>query len=633
MAKKILSIVIGDEITKVCEISYRKKYKNEGIRVFKSISFPTPENMIEDGFIKNKDAFCEQLRSQLRLAKMKSKKVIFSISSSKIANREVIIPLVNDNRIMDIINTGANEYFPVDMKDYILSYIILEKKKSDRKEKALAKKQAMLDKKAAKKQEKIDIKAAKKGKGKNAPELVSSTHTSHLLFSEENHVPNTVSETEVKIPKKDQTSKKNKKHIRLSVYAVPSNLVKNYYNFADIMGLNIVSIDYSGNSSYQMLKRQANEGTNVFIQLNEQDTVISILSDNVLILQRTIGYGISTLVETVMEHQCFHVNDEKEAIELLHNKNLLNLNTPEVVTIDFHSKALDEAAAASELISAAEYQSPAQEEYLAKKSIVESLQFLTNSISRMLDYYKNNHKNVIFKSIYLSGFGIRIQGIDQLFSERIGIDNKKLEKLYTVSAKKKAQEYRLNPSEFMACVGSVLKPVDFVPTELAVRKQKIQTVVASSLLLILCLSATAALCYFSYDDYRVAKSEYETAFEQLNALPDTSAVKSEYEQASKRLEDLQKMEAAMQTEDKINEVISELKKNILTNAKIQSIQFSDTGVVMMVIMSDNNYGANTLVAKLLMQIKNIELFETVQDSNMSVSDDGEVSLTISCTYQ
>jgi Competence protein A. len=635
MAKKVLSIVIGDAITKVCEVSYRKIYRNQGIRVYKSISFPTPENMIEDGYIRNKEAFCEKLHAQLQLANIRTKKAIFSIASSKIANREVIIPLVNEKRIADIIKTGAADYFPVDMKDYILSYIILEKKKSDRKENAQAQKQARLEQAIVKKQEKLDQKANRRNR---IFAETSTTAPNRLMFQEDSPVQETRNAAQAGTPAGEQKEKdkKDKKHIRLSVYAVPSNLVKNYYNFAEMMGIHIVSLDYSGNSSYQMLKRQANEGSNVFIQLNEKDTVVSILSDNVLILQRTIGYGISTLVETVKEQSCLHIQDDKEAIDLLSSRNLLDLTASVSAphgALPITSPEFEEAAVAGELITAAEMKITEEEQYRARRNIVESLQFLTNSISRMLDYYKNNHRNVEFKTIYLSGFGIRIEGIDQLFSEKIGIVNRKLEKLSSVSSKKNAQSFRLNPSEFMSCVGSVLKPVDFVPKELMERRERIHTIATAVTFLLLSLGATAALCFVSYNDYIEAKSEYEAADGQLKAMADISDIKNKYQKATEKLSDLQKMEETIQKDDRINEVLAGLEKNILSNAKIQSIQFSENGVVMNVMMADNHYGANTLVAKLLMQIKNIDLFAQVQDSNMTVSEDGEVSLTISCTYR
>lgn len=622
MAKKVLTILIGNEVTKICEVSYHKKYEDKGIRIFNSISFPTPADAIEDGYIKNKEAFGEQLHSRLKAAKIKSNKAIFTIVSSKIANREVIIPLVRDSRIKDIVKMGSNDYFPVDMKDYILSYIILEKKKSDRRDKALAKKQARIDARLEKKQANADKKSKK-----NSTERRKNFSSAKLLFNEDREPQKEIADN----PAVKQEAK-DKKHIRLSVYAVPSSLVKNYYNFADLMDFEVVSIDYSGNSSYQMLKRQVNEGENVFVQLNEQDTVVSILHDDVLLLQRTIGYGVSMLAETVMEQKCFQASSEEEAMELLQNQNLLNVKEAVKPVLPAASWAADEAAAASEANISPEVNKE-YEEYMAKKAVIESLSFVTSSISRMLDFYKNNHRTSKFQSIYLSGTGIRIRGIDQLFSDEIGIDNRKLEKLYTVSSKKKAKEYRSHPSEFMACVGSVIEPVDFIPVELVQHKQKIQAVAASVFMILLCLLGSASVSYFAYEDYLSAKQENASVNAQQRALPSSDSVKEDYEKASERLNNLKEMETSMQGDDKVEEVISSLGKKLLSNSYIQSIQFSESGVVMNVVIADTNYGPNTLVAKLLMQLKTIDLFKDVQDSNMAVTEDGEVSLTVTCTYK
>lgn len=638
MAKTVLSIVIGAEITKVCEVSYRRNYKNRGIRVYKSITFPTPENLIEDGYIKDKGTFAQFLRTELKKAKISCRRAVFSISSSKIANREVIIPLVKESRIAEIIKTGASDYFPVDINDYILSHIILEKKTSDRREKAEAIRLAKLEAQQAKKQDKLNRKLAKKNKQKSIKGEIKAIPVTKLKFAEEEEKPQeTVASTRENVDKKNDKNNNNgnsvnKKHIRLSVYAVPSNLVKNYYNFADIMGLELVSIDYSGNSSYQMLQRQANEGANVFIQLNEQDTVISILRDNVMVLQRTIGYGISSLIETVLEQKCLGVYNAQEAIELLAKRNLLEWKESEATQRNT-SPILSEAAAALELDPTVSNVRTPNEEYLAKRNIVESLVFLINSVSRMLDYYKNSNRNVVFKNIYLSGFGIRVQGIEQLFSERIGIDNRKLEKLYTVSASKKAKDYRQNPSEFMACVGSVIKPVNFVPNELVERRERIRAMITAAFLILLSIGGSAVLCYVSFLDYQTAKSDYEVQADKLAEMPALSGIKDEYATVSGQLTDLQAMEATTHQNEQITEVLSELQTNMLSNSCIQSIQFTDSGVVMNVLLSDNNYGANVLVAKLLSQLKSIELFSEVQDSNLVIGEDGQISLTVSCTYQ
>ncbi|MHB8131902.1 MAG: type IV pilus biogenesis protein PilM, partial [Mobilitalea sp.] len=247
MAKKVLSIVIGTECTKVCEVSYKKNYKNKGIRVYRSISFPTPPNSIEDGYIKDKNLFGEELKSQLKAGKLKADKVIFSLSSSKIANREIILPPTKEKKIMDIIKTGASEYFPIDIKDYILSYSVLEKNASHRKEKSIRKKMDKKDLKLAKQQEMQDKKALKK---KSKTEIIADKMELMEANQKEQSQPLAGYENN------EEKEKTGKKSMRISVYAVPSTMVKNYYNFAKSMHFDIVSLDYSGNSSYQIIKRQ-----------------------------------------------------------------------------------------------------------------------------------------------------------------------------------------------------------------------------------------------------------------------------------------------------------------------------------------------------------------------------------------
>src|SRR5574344_2229656 len=120
VSKKILSIEIGLHTTRVCELEYGKKNPH----VYNCISFDTPENVIEDGFILDKDIMANTLKAELSAAKMTNKDVIFIISSTKIANREVVIPLVPDNKIQAVIDSSASEYFPLDISEYTISYSI-----------------------------------------------------------------------------------------------------------------------------------------------------------------------------------------------------------------------------------------------------------------------------------------------------------------------------------------------------------------------------------------------------------------------------------------------------------------------------------------------------------------------------
>lgn len=631
MAKKVLSIVIGTECTKVCEVSYKKNYKNKGIRVYRSISFPTPPNTIEDGYIKDKDVFGEELRIRLKAAKIKTDKVIFSVASSKIANREVMIPPVAEKKIMDIITTGASDYFPIDLKEYILSYLILEKKTSLNKERRLRKRLEKQELKLTKQQEKHNKRALKK---KSKTEIIADNlEQMDLRNSQQEQSDN--SSTEQKAEDKGL----GKKHMRLSVFAVPATLVKNYYNFASSMHFDIVSIDYSGNSSYQMIKRQANRGTNVFVQLNEQDTMISILQENVLILQRTVGYGISSLLDSVIEQPLLKASNQEEALQLLFSKNLLSLEKNPQDSIKFDdSWTKGEAAAASEYVRAFHANNEVEEdkELEARRNIRDSLHFLTSSIARMLDYYKSNHKEARFDMVYISGTGSAIKGIDDFFYTEIGIPHKRMEKLWTVSSNKKATAYRNNPSEFISCIGAVIKPIDFVPIEFIIKKQKRSTIIATVIFALACLAGSAGTIYVSYTDYQLALEEVHDAEKQLQAMEPLSGVHDELEQAQAELEVVQNWDIMTQSKNElITDIIEELEKKLPSGTIIHSLQFSESGVNMQLSVYGDSLGLR--IAKLVKQLETIEYFADVvpPSSYTPTTEDGisSVSLTITCTYQ
>ncbi|MBH1939784.1 pilus assembly protein PilM [Mobilitalea sibirica] len=633
MAKKVLSIVIGTECTKVCEVSYKKNYKNKGIKVYRSISFPTPPDTIEDGFIKDKTAFGEVLKSELREGKLKSDKVIFSVASSKIANREVIIPPVKEKRIMDIITTGASEYFPIELNEYILSYLILEKNTSNRKFKSLKKKQSKEEKKLAKKLEKEKRKALKK---KSKTEIIAENM--EMMEAQENE--KTSNPNDIVNNDKDKGTGNAQKQMRLSVFAAPSTLVKNYYSFAKMMHLDIVAIDYIGNSSYQTIKRQVNRGTNVFVQMNEQDTLISILRDDVLLLQRTVGYGVSALTETVMEQNYFKINNAKEAFELLKERNLLSLEAEVKEPIRFDSSWTEgESAAASEYVNSIGLSKRRNRESDLEviRNIRDSLHFLANSIARMLDYYKSNHKQIDIEEIYITGQGVNILGIDDFFTAEIGIPHKKMEKLYTVSSKKKAKTYRSNPSAFISCIGAVIKPVDFIPREFILKKQKRSAVIGTILFSLVCLAGASGIIYVSYIDYRDAKEVLQDIQAQYDVLPPLSGVHEELNAANAELGELTKLKDMTQSNnDYIKEIIDELERKLPSGTVIHTMVFQNTAVTMNVTANDDSAGPNALVYKTLKQLKTIKYFkENIDVSGISVSVENgisKVNFTITCKY-
>ena len=125
MAKsnKVLSIDITNESITIIEISASQKKQTN---IHKVLMFETPEDSFEDGVIRDQDKIAGEIRAQLNAAGVTNKNAIFVMSSTKIVNREVEIPLVKENKIGGIINANASEYFPVNVEDYVISHSLLE---------------------------------------------------------------------------------------------------------------------------------------------------------------------------------------------------------------------------------------------------------------------------------------------------------------------------------------------------------------------------------------------------------------------------------------------------------------------------------------------------------------------------
>lgn len=125
MAKsnRVLTVEITNESITIIEVTPSIKKQTN---VHNALIFETPEDAYEDGNLKDIDRIASSIREQLESNGITNKNVIFILSSSKVVNREVLIPEVKENKIKGIVDANASEYFPVNIEDYVVSHSILE---------------------------------------------------------------------------------------------------------------------------------------------------------------------------------------------------------------------------------------------------------------------------------------------------------------------------------------------------------------------------------------------------------------------------------------------------------------------------------------------------------------------------
>ena len=120
--KKVLSVEIGSKLTRIAEVDY--KVKNP--RVYHTALLETPAGVMNDGNLTFTPEFVREFKTKLSQSGMKSKQVIFSVTSTKIASREILIPKVKENRIAPLVAANASDYFPVDLSEYELAHFIVD---------------------------------------------------------------------------------------------------------------------------------------------------------------------------------------------------------------------------------------------------------------------------------------------------------------------------------------------------------------------------------------------------------------------------------------------------------------------------------------------------------------------------
>jgi len=406
MAKKVLSMEIGQAVTRVVEIDYMTKTP----KIYQAFSLETPRDMVQDGVISRNEDFIISLKAELRKREIKTDSVVFSVSSSRIANREARIPLVKENKILPLITANAAEYFPVDMNQYHLVYNILGK---------------------------IDT--------------------------------------------------KEEKQYRLSLLAVPNDVTTSYLDLAHSLQMHIKAIDYVGNSVYQVVRQDFAHGTNAVIKIDEHSSLVTIVKEGEIVLQRSVAHGVNGVIENMMELDVYGENlDYYGATRAFMTNHCIRryLN----VDVDYQ-----------------EPEDTSDEIMMSRIMLTENLRYLIGNIGRILEYYVSRNDNEPIDSIELVGIGADFIGLDELLGNELGYNVHNYDGLNQIKILSSGYS-DVTMHVLAACIGAAMKPLQLLSPEL-MKGEKQQSLVIPFAVMVACLAVALAL--FLVGQIKVTNKEKE----------------------------------------------------------------------------------------------------------------------------
>lgn len=127
---KILSIEIGSSLVKICHMYDCSKLP----RIEQAFCVAIEPDWIVDGCIIEDtiDKLAETIKKALVARKIRTRKAVFSLYSSNIISREITLPATNRKTMKKMIEINIQEFFPIDISDYNISFAIMNTIKKGR---------------------------------------------------------------------------------------------------------------------------------------------------------------------------------------------------------------------------------------------------------------------------------------------------------------------------------------------------------------------------------------------------------------------------------------------------------------------------------------------------------------------
>ena len=545
MAKKVLSIQIGYSLTKVVEMDYQSKKP----KMYHCFNVPTPDGVLNDGVITVRDDLIIRIVQGIYENRIKTRDVIFNVSSSRIASREILIPPVSKTSVIgEIVKNNAKDYFPIDLDQYELGHMLMG---------------TVADESGAEK-------------------------------------------------------------LKVNVLAMPKAMILGYEELAQKCDLNLVALDFTGNSIYQVVKGVCKkDAVSLVINIDEHQTVATVLDGETILLQRSLSYGVDEAIRLLIESRVYGERSYAQAATEFRRSMLVR-------------RALDDSTEIIEDYDFVEPESPTLG--ALKDKVTNSMTTLVSGIDRVINFYNSHNSEKPISEIWITGVGAGFKGLKRLLTNELATQVQVLD----TNAGFSTGEYEGGSfGEYLACFGAAMAPVGFgivaKKTGLAgkaakeVSDEQKWAIIGIGVFSLGMLVAIGLLGY-SAISYTSTLGRYNKAVKQMNDLQVVKAVYDKYQEATDLANQVDAMYALTENSNEaLINFIEEMEQKMPEDFVVTSLTANTTNVTMQVEVNSKE-----AAAKVVQQFRSFDTVAAVAATSYTSDKDDEgnekVTFAMSITY-
>lgn len=403
-----------------------------------------------------------------------------------------------------------------------------------------------------------------------------------------------------------------KEKLRVMIIAAGKELIAGYAALAASCGLKVVSVDYAGNSVYQIMKDECVGETDLVIKVEESSTIATVISNHTMELQRNLAYGIDKAVKTLMDAPEYAEDTYEDAFNLMCRRACVK------ATLSDRTRQIEPDISAGESEAMTE----------ARKRITENFGQLVSNLARMIELHNSKNRENPITRITLIGLGSDINGLYKLFTNELGLPTRVMKNVEGVSYFQSVDQESLG--RYVAAIGATFGPINLLGE---VSKQKSKKTVdygkITVLVGVLSVAVMGAMCALSIPKYMDTKEENEELVKKEAEYSEAEALYNQYASLQELYTQvLAQYNATQCSNDNLVEFFGELEQTLPGDSYLMSFT-SDRDTAVLTIVATSYEEAGKIIENMrhfdsLMNVNVASIAETEEDEAMASAYNREV---------